>query len=212
MQAGTQVIARSIVGDHDDQSEDRSRRPVDRQAAETAVAALLTALGVQPGSEVALNTPRRVAAAFEEMLTAPKFNPTTFAVDQVQQDLVLARNVPFRSVCAHHLLPFVGMAQVGYLPGSRILGLSKFARVVDMFARGLQVQEELTRQVADWVDAELGARGAAVVITAEHLCMTARGVRAAGTSASTVAWRGAFRHDAAARAEFLAAIQTGTPA
>ncbi|MGI5213814.1 GTP cyclohydrolase I [Plantactinospora sp. CA-290183] len=182
---------------------------VDPQAVKRAVAALLDALGVAPGSEVAENTPRRVAMAFVEMLTPRPFDATMFETGSGQQDLVLVRDVPFRSVCAHHLLPFVGVAHLGYLPGNRILGVSKFARVIDMFARRLQMQEMLTGQVADWLERELGAGGVAVMLTAEHMCMTARGVHAAGARMTTTAWRGILRQDPAARAEFLSLTWAG---
>ena len=115
-----------------------------------------------------------------------------------------------QSVCEHHLLPFVGVAHVGYLPGDRILGLSKLARVVELFARRPQVQERLTKQVADWLQTHLHPRGVGVVIEAEHLCMTLRGVRAAGATTSTSTLRGALREDARSRAEFLALTTAAT--
>jgi len=116
----------------------------------------------------------------------------------------VAREVPFRSLCEHHLLPFYGYAHVGYLPGGRIVGLSKLARVVEHFAAGLQVQERLTQQVAEWLHAHLGARGVGVVLEAEHLCMSLRGVRARGSRTVTSALRGDLRTDARSRGEFLA--------
>lgn len=118
--------------------------------------------------------------------------------------MVLARAIPVQSVCEHHLLPFVGVAHVGYLPGDRILGLSKLARVVELFARQPQVQERLTQQVADWLQTTLEPRGVGVVIEAEHLCMTMRGVHADGVTTVTSAVQGHLRQDAAARAEFFA--------
>ena len=114
------------------------------------------------------------------------------------------RDIEFHSLCEHHLLPFHGVAHVGYLPGARILGLSKLARVVELFSRDLQVQERLTQQVADWLDEHLEARGVGVVIEADHLCMSLRGVRAAGSSTVTSALRGVLRSDARSRQEFLA--------
>jgi GTP cyclohydrolase I len=117
--------------------------------------------------------------------------------------MVVARSLPVHSVCEHHLLPFVGVAHVGYLPGERILGLSKLARVVELFARRPQVQERLTRQVADWLQTNLAPRGVGVVVEAEHLCMTVRGVRASGASTVTSALHGHLREDPTARAEFL---------
>jgi GTP cyclohydrolase I len=138
------------------------------------------------------------------MLTPSAFLPTTFGNDEGYDELVVAREVPFRSLCEHHLLPFYGHAHVGYLPGGRIVGLSKLARVVEHFAAGLQVQERLTQQVADWLHAHLGARGVGVVLEAEHLCMSLRGVRARGSHTVTSALRGDLRTDARSRGEFLA--------
>jgi GTP cyclohydrolase I len=122
---------------------------------------------------------------------------------------VIARDIPIHSLCQHHLLPFHGVAHVGYLPGQRILGLSKLARVVDPFARDLQVQERLTQQVADWLEANLAPKGVGVVIKAEHLCMSLRGVRAAGAHTITSALHGALRNDDRSRQEFLA-LSVGT--
>jgi GTP cyclohydrolase I len=123
--------------------------------------------------------------------------------------LVLVRDIPVRSICEHHLLPFAGVAHVGYLPTDRLLGLSKSARVVDALARRPQVQERLTRQVADWLDRELEPQGVGVVIEAEHSCMTIRDVRAAGATTRTQAITGQLSIDAAARAEFLSAVDSG---
>jgi GTP cyclohydrolase I len=176
-------------------------------AAEDAARAFLGALGVPcdgPGTE---RSPRRMAEAYAAMLTPRRFEMTTFPNDEGYDELVVVRSIPVQSLCEHHLLPFVGVAHVGYLPGERILGLSKFARVVEMFARRPQVQERLTRQVADWIDMELGPRGVGVVVEAEHLCMTVRGVRAGGTTTTTSALSGLLRDSPATRAEFLAAVR-----
>lgn len=171
------------------------------QATEAA-AAFLAALGVDCDNESMARSPRRMAQAYAAMLSSRPFEMTTFDNDEGYDELVLVRAIPVQSVCEHHLLPFTGRAHIGYLPGQRILGLSKFARVVEMFARRPQVQERLTQQVADWIDHELTPRGVGVVIEAEHTCMTLRGVRAAGTTTRTSALRGALR-DGATRAEFL---------
>jgi GTP cyclohydrolase I len=179
-------------------------RVVDRAAAERAVGDLLVALGRDPGDEHLAETPRRVAAAFAELLTPRPFNLTTFPNDEGYDELVLARDIPFHSLCEHHLLPFHGTAHVGYLPGARILGLSKLARVVERFARDLQVQERLTQQVANWLRDELRPKGVGVVIEAEHLCMSLRGVRAPGARTITSAVHGRLRDDARSRAEFFA--------
>jgi GTP cyclohydrolase I len=186
----------------------RGGADIDLDAAERAVADLLVALGQDPGSEHTRETPRRVAAAYAEMLTPRAFSPTTFPNDEGYDELVLARDIPVRSVCEHHMLPFVGVAHVGYLPGERILGLSKLARVVELHAHRPQVQERLTTQVADWLHGHLRPRGVGVVVEAEHMCMTLRGVRATGTTTITSSVRGALRDDPRSRAEFLA-LTTG---
>ena len=182
----------------------RTAPRVDRPRAERAVAELLAALGYPVEGEHRAGTPQRVASALAEMLTPSAFLPTTFLNDEGYDELVVARDVPFRSLCEHHLLPFYGCAHVGYLPGARIVGLSKLARVVEHFAAALQVQERLTQQVADWLHAQLGARGVGVVLEAEHLCTSRRGVRARGSRTVTSALRGELRTDARTRDEFLA--------
>lgn len=178
--------------------------PVDLPAAEDAIRGLLTALGQDPHSEHLRDTPRRVAAAYTELLTPIAFTLTTFPNEEGYDELVLARDLPFQSLCEHHLLPFRGVAHVGYLPGSRIVGLSKLARVVDRFARGLQVQERLTKQIADCLNNNLQPKGVAVVIEAEHLCLSLRGVRAHGSRTVTSSLHGLLRDNAATRQEFLA--------
>jgi GTP cyclohydrolase I len=182
----------------------RSRAAVDVAAAEQAVRALLRALGRDPGEPHLLATPRRVADAYAELLTPPPFDLTTFANDEGYNELVMATAIPVQSLCEHHLLPFTGVAHIGYLPGDRILGLSKLARVLDLFARDLQVQERLTQQVADWLQDNLAPRGVGVVIEAEHLCMSLRGVRARGARTTTSALHGVLREDARSRQEFFA--------
>ena len=182
----------------------RGRDAVDVPAAEQAVVALLRALGRDPVDAHLADTPRRVADAFAELLTPPPFDLTTFPNDEGYNELVMATAIPVQSLCEHHLLPFVGVAHIGYLPGERILGLSKLARVLDLFARDLQVQERLTQQVADWLQDNLNPRGVGVVIEAEHLCMSLRGVRARGARTTTSALHGVLREDARTRSEFFA--------
>jgi GTP cyclohydrolase I len=182
---------------------------VDLVAAERAVADLLVALGQDPADAHTADTPRRVAAAYAELLTPRSFNLTTFPNDEGYDELVLAREIPFHSLCQHHLLPFTGVAHVGYLPGERILGLSKLARVVELFARGLQVQERLTKQIADWLGQRLAPKGVGVVLEADHLCMSLRGVQASGSSTVTSALHGVLRDDARSRAEFFALAGVG---
>jgi GTP cyclohydrolase IA len=180
------------------------REGVNLLAAERAVADLLVALGKDPASEHLSGTPRRVARSFAELLTPREFDLTTFPNDEGYDELVLAKSIPVQSLCEHHLLPFHGVAHVGYLPGKRILGLSKLARVVELFARDLQVQERLTQQVADGLQEHLAPKGVGVVIEAEHLCMSLRGVRAAGSRTVTSALHGLLREDARSRQEFFA--------
>ncbi|OXM60072.1 GTP cyclohydrolase I FolE [Amycolatopsis vastitatis] len=180
------------------------RDAVDLHAAERAVADLLRALGKDPASEHLGDTPRRVAQAYAEMLRPRDFQLTTFPNDEGYDELVLAKSIPVQSLCEHHLLPFRGVAHVGYLPGERILGLSKLARVVELFARDLQVQERLTKQVADWLQEHLEPKGVGVVIEAEHLCMSLRGVRATGALTVTSSLHGLLREEPKTRQEFFA--------
>jgi GTP cyclohydrolase IA len=185
------------------------RAAIDVPAAERAVTDLLRALGRDPGSPHLADTPRRVAGAFAELLTGPHFDLTTFPNDEGYNELVIATGIPVQSLCEHHLLPFSGVAHIGYLPGDRILGLSKLVRVLDLFARDLQVQERLTQQVADWLQENLEPRGVGVVIEAEHLCMSLRGVRARGARTTTSALHGLLREDARSRQEFFALTRSG---
>lgn len=176
---------------------------IDLEAAERAVTDLLVALGHDPATEHLAETPRRVANAYAELLTPRAFDLTTFPNDERYDELVLARDIPFESLCQHHLLPFHGTAHVGYIPGERILGLSKLARVVELFARDLQVQERLTMQVAGWLDEHVAPKGVGVVIEAEHLCMSRRGARVQGSRTVTSAVKGLLREDSRTRQEFF---------
>jgi GTP cyclohydrolase I len=142
--------------------------------------------------------------AYVELLTPEPFRATTFANEDGYDELVLVRAIPFHSLCMHHVLPFHGHAHVAYLPGERIVGISKLARVVEMFARDLQVQERLTTQIANWVERELRPKGVGVVLEAEHTCMSLRGVRKVGAVTVTSALRGEIRDDPRTRQEFLA--------
>ncbi|CDR01881.1 GTP cyclohydrolase I FolE [Streptomyces iranensis] len=177
---------------------------IDLAAAEAAAGQFLNALGISTSSESLRGTPGRMARAYAELFSPRPFDLTTFPNDEGYDELVLARRIPVRSVCEHHLLPFVGTAHVGYLPGGRILGLSKLARVVEHFACRPQVQERLTKQVADWLQTHLEPKGVGVVIEAEHSCMTLRGVQATGSSTMTSTLLGLLRSDARSRSEFLA--------
>jgi len=181
----------------------------DMDAAIAAAREFLTALRVDLTADGLAETPARMARAYADLLTPRAFRPTTFPNDEGYDELVLARSIPIRSVCEHHLLPFVGVAHVGYLPGDRILGLSKLARVVELFAHGAQVQERLTKQIADWLDDHLRPRGVGVVIEAEHLCMSLRGVQATGSRTITSTLLGMLRDDGRSRAEFFALAGLG---
>jgi GTP cyclohydrolase IA len=185
---------------------DREEDPpsIDRDALQRAVSDLLHAIGADVGSDGLRETPRRVAEAYAELLTPPAFRPTTFPNDDGYDGLIVAQAIPFHSLCMHHLLPFRGVAHVGYVPGERIVGLSKLARVVERFARALQIQERLTVQIADWLEAELRPAGVGVRLEAEHMCMSLRGVQRPGARTVTSALRGAIRDDAQTRQEFLA--------
>lgn len=182
---------------------------IDLTAAEDAARTFLTALGVRLDREHLQATPGRMARAYAELFTPRAFDLTTFPNEEGYDELVLARRIPLRSVCEHHLLPFVGVAHVGYLPGDRILGLSKLARIVEHFSRRPQVQERLTKQVADWLDQHVQPKGVGVVIEAEHTCMTLRGVLAAGATTVTSTLLGTLREDARSRQEFFALTGNG---
>jgi GTP cyclohydrolase I len=178
-------------------------QPADLAAAERAAADLLAALGIDLDREERRVTPARMARAYAELLAPQPFRLTTFPNDEGYDELVLARAIPFRTLCEHHMLLFSGVAHVGYLPGERILGLSKLARVVGHFAAQPQTQERLTMQVAKCLDESLHPRGVGVVLEAEHTCMTQRGVHALGATTVTSALLGTLRDDPRSRAEFF---------
>jgi len=181
---------------------------VDADRVARAVAELLAAIGEDPGRDGLTDTPRRVASMYEELFAGLSDDPSrhltvTFAADH--DEMVMVRDIPFASLCEHHLVPFIGRAHVAYIPAEdgRITGLSKLARLVDGYARRLQVQERMTTQIADAVETVLGPRGVLVVVEAEHLCMSMRGVKKPGTVTVTSSVRGLFRSDAATRAEAM---------
>jgi GTP cyclohydrolase I len=180
----------------------------DEDAASAAARDFLVALGVDLAADGVAETPARMARAYRELFTARPFDATTFANDAGYDELVVVRGVPLVSVCEHHLLPFTGTATVGYVPGRRILGLSKLARLVEHFARRPQVQERLTQQIARWLSDHLEPRGVGVVVHAEHTCMTLRGAQAVGATTVTSALLGHLRDDPASRAEFFALAGT----
>jgi GTP cyclohydrolase I len=177
---------------------------VDEEAAEKAIRDLLVAFGVDLEREGLQDTPVRVARAYAEFLEHRPFRLTTFPNDEGYDELIIARNIRFHSLCEHHLLPFVGVAHVAYLPSERILGLSKLARLVEMFARDLQVQERMTQQIANWLRDNLNPKGVGVILEAEHMCMALRGVEKPGSTTVTSALLGAVRNDPRTREEFLA--------
>ena len=186
-----------------------AHREIDHEGVRRAAGDLLRALGADTDAEGLEETPRRVADAYAELLTPQPFQATTFP-NEGYDELIVARAIPFHSLCMHHLLPFHGVAHVGYLPGERLIGLSKLGRVVEMFARDLQIQERLTTQIAGWLEHELDPKGVGVVLEAEHLCMSLRGVQKLGAKTVTSALRGCVRDDARTRQEFLA-LTTRTP-
>ena len=181
-----------------------SSRSVDLDAAQQAVRDLLVACGYDVSEGDLTETPRRVASAFAEFVTPVPFTMTTFPNREGYDEMVLVRSMPFHSLCEHHLLPFVGVAHVGYLPADRLVGLSKLARAVDHFARGLQVQERLTSQIANYLQERLRPKGVGVILEADHMCMSLRGVHKRGAKTVTSTLLGAMRNDARARQEFLA--------
>jgi GTP cyclohydrolase I len=186
-----------------------AHREIDHEGVQRAARELLRALGADVEDEGLEETPRRVAQAYSELLTPRPFRATTFPNEGYDQ-LIVARAIPFHSLCMHHLLPFHGVAHIGYLPGSSLIGLSKLGRLVELFARDLQIQERLTTQIADWLDEELEPKGVGVVLEAEHLCMSLRGVQKQGAKTVTSALHGLVRDDARTRQEFLA-LTTRTP-
>jgi GTP cyclohydrolase I len=181
-----------------------TRPDINPRAAEQAAADLLTALGMDLTDADLADTPRRMAHALIEMTSEPDFELTTFPNEEDYDELVLVQDITLQSVCEHHMLPFIGVAHVGYLPHDRILGLSKLARMVELHARRPQTQERLTKQIADHLQEGLQPRGVGVVIEAQHTCMCLRGARTPGARTTTSALFGQLRDDPRSRAEFLA--------
>ncbi len=184
---------------------------IDIERVERAIAELLAAIGEDPTREGLVRTPARVAAMYEEIFGQDPEEPSTHLTvtfSAGHDEMVRVRDIPFTSLCEHHLVPFIGKAHVAYIPSKdgRITGLSKLARVVDGYAKRLQVQERMTTEIADAIEQTLDPRGVLVVIEAEHLCMSMRGVRKSGTVTVTSAVRGLFRKEAATRAEAMAFI------
>jgi GTP cyclohydrolase I len=179
-----------------------------REEAEAAVRTLIAWAGDDPDREGLVNTPRRVVRAYEELYSGYADRPedvltATFKEIHGYQDMVLVRDIPFYSHCEHHMVPFVGKAHIGYYPIGGVVGISKLARLVDLYARRLQTQESLTAQVSSALEAFLGTRGVAVMLEAEHMCMSMRGVQKAGASTMTSHFTGVFKDDPAERDKFL---------
>ncbi len=183
---------------------------VDEERAAAAVRELIAAIGEDPDRPGLADTPQRIARMYQELFAGVHFDPRQIlreSLEEAHNEMVIVRDIPFYSLCEHHLLPFYGVAHVGYVPSGRVVGISKLARVVEAFAKRPQVQERLTTQVAECIQECLQPNGVAVVIEAEHLCMTMRGVKKPGSRVVTSAVRGSFRRRAVTRAEFLSLVQ-----
>lgn len=195
-----------------DAADSGSKPPVDLEAIKDAVRTILTAVGEDPDRDGLLETPRRVAKMYAEMFEGLHKDPARHldvTFPESYDELVLVRDIPFTSMCEHHLLPFSGVSHVGYLPNGRVTGLSKLARVVDEVARRPQVQERMTQTIADMIEEKLGSAGVAVVIQAEHSCMCIRGIKKPGSSTVTSGLRGVFKTNQASRAEVMSLINNG---
>ena len=199
----------------DDLTDDQlAASQIDGPQAEESIAHLLKALGENPERDGLKNTPRRVARMYSELLAGYHMDPVAMingALFEVKYDeMVIVRDIEFYSMCEHHMLPFMGRVHVAYVPDGKVLGISKIPRVVDMYARRLQVQERMTRQIADFLRDLLKPQGVAVVVEALHLCMMMRGVKKHDARMTTSAMHGAFRANLATREEFLANISRGS--
>jgi GTP cyclohydrolase I len=182
--------------------------PVDRPSIEAATVNILAAVGEDPKREGLLNTPNRVARMYEELLSGYRVDPVKLingAMFEVEyDDMVIVKDIEFSSLCEHHMLPFIGHAHVAYIPRGKVIGLSKIPRIVDMFAGRLQVQERMTRQIANFLNEVLDARGVAVVVEGKHMCSMMRGVRKHDSSMTTSTMLGTFRENETTRSEFMA--------
>ncbi|MBK9124990.1 MAG: GTP cyclohydrolase I FolE [Chloroflexi bacterium] len=184
---------------------------VDTDAIEDATRSILTAVGENPDREGLQRTPVRVAKALTEMLSGYRTDPSALInealFDVEYDDMVIVRDIPYQSLCEHHMLPFLGRAHVAYIPNGKVIGLSKIPRIVDMFAQRLQVQERMTHQIAEFIHEVLQPKGVAVVLDGVHMCSMIRGVKKHGSGMTTSAMLGAFREDERTRSEFMAHIQ-----
>lgn len=185
---------------------------MDKERIEKAVREILIAVGEDPDRPGLVETPARVARMYEEVFAGLEDNPERHLklFDEGSEEMVIVRDIPMYSMCEHHLLPFIGKAHIAYIPSDgKVIGLSKLARIVESFAKRPQLQERLTSQIADFLDENLNPLGVAVVVEAEHLCMTMRGARASGSQTRTSALRGIMRNDAKTRAEALSLLTGG---
>ncbi|HZP57390.1 MAG TPA: GTP cyclohydrolase I FolE [Dehalococcoidia bacterium] len=188
----------------------RKASPVDLARIERAVREIIEAIGEDPGREGLARTPERVARMYAELFEGLRMDPQDelgVVFDVAHDEMVILKDIPFYSICEHHFMPFHGTAAVGYIPDGRVVGVSKLARLVEGYARRPQLQERLTGQVADALMGALEPDGVAVVIEAEHLCMTQRGIRKPGSRMVTSATRGTFRKNSVTRAEFLSLVR-----
>jgi GTP cyclohydrolase I len=191
-------------------SEDINKE-IDVKKIEEAVQQILVAIGENPEREGLIDTPKRVAKMYTELLAGMRSDPAehVHVFHEEYDEVVLLRDIPFYSICEHHMMPFIGKAHVAYLPSGKVIGISKLARIVDTYGKRLQVQERLTGQIADFLMEHLKPKGAAVVIEASHSCTTIRGVKKAGSVMVTSALRGIFKSDSRSRSEVLSLINAG---
>lgn len=191
----------------------RRLKPMDKKRIEAAVREILIAIGEDPDREGLVETPSRVARMYEEIFSGLEDDPTRHIKlfnEKGNDEMVIVRDIPLYSMCEHHLIPFMGKAHIAYIPSDgKVIGLSKLARIVDSFAKRPQLQERLTAQIADFLEENLNPLGLAVVVEAEHLCMTMRGARASGAETRTSALRGLMRSDARTRAEAMSLLTGG---
>jgi GTP cyclohydrolase I len=183
---------------------------IDQRKIEEAVLSIIEAIGEDPKREGLVGTPRRIAEMYSELFMGLGVDPKqelTVGFEEGHREMVILRDIPFYSMCEHHLLPFYGVVHIGYIPNGPVVGASKLARVVEILSRRLQIQERLTTQIAESILQAISPDGVAVVIQAEHMCMTIRGVKKPGSNVITSATRGLFRSKAATRAEFLSLVQ-----
>ncbi|MEA3326423.1 MAG: GTP cyclohydrolase I FolE [Chloroflexota bacterium] len=187
---------------------------MDLLALEESVKSILTAIGEDVDREGLLRTPHRVAKSYEELLSGYRMDPRALineaVFDVAYDEMVVVRNIEFYSLCEHHMLPFIGHVHVAYIPSDKVIGLSKIPRIVDLFSRRLQVQERMTKQIADYINVVLNPRGVAVVVEGLHMCMMLRGVKKQNARMTTSAMLGAFRDNLSTRMEFLDSLSRGS--